>query len=91
MSISVAALIYVASRGIKWMRVGSLTNRAIKAAALAGLLGLVFELVQILIPDRAPTTTDLLTFAVGGVVGAWAYAIAPPPGDTPPTAPAHGR
>jgi VanZ family protein len=82
-SISVAALIYVASRGIKWMRVGSLMKRAIKAAALASLLGLVFELVQVLIPDRAPTTTDLLTFAVGGAVGAWAYILAPPPVDTP--------
>jgi len=91
MSISVVALTYVASGGVGWMRIGSLMNRTIKAAALAVLLGLVFELVQVLIPNRAPTTTDLLTFAVGGAVGTWAYMFAPPPGDTPPTAPAHRR
>jgi hypothetical protein len=49
------------------------------------------ELLQVPIPDRAPTTTDLLAFAVGGAVGAWAHAIAPPPGDTPRAAPKHSK
>lgn len=43
--------------------------RALRAAVFAGLLGVVLELGQFLLPDRIPSVTDVFCFAVGGAMG----------------------
>jgi len=43
------------------------------SAVGTGALGLGLELLQFLLPGRVPSTTDVLTFALGGAVGAWVY------------------
>ncbi len=63
-----AGLVYLAqawsgvpSRG-PWRAVG-------RGALLAGLLGLIFESAQFMLPHRTPSVTDVATMAFGGALG----------------------
>ena len=67
-----AAVTYTACLGGWWF--GRPTPAAILRAALAaGLLGLILEGGQFLLPSRVPSVTDVFCFAVGGAMGCWAY------------------
>lgn len=43
------------------------------AVVLAGGLGLCLEALQFLLPGRVPSTTDVCTFALGGLLGTWVH------------------
>ncbi len=68
-----AALVYVLCIRSRWLRRGSITVCLLKAAALATALGLFMEGVQFFLPDRGPTTTDVLSFTCGGAAGVSIY------------------
>jgi VanZ family protein len=46
-------------------------SRVLRGAMWAGLIGLVSELGQFLLPGRIPSLTDVVCFAAGGAIGAW--------------------
>jgi len=49
----------------------SLWPQVVRGAMWAGLIGLVSELVQFLLPSRTPSLTDVFCFAAGGAIGVW--------------------
>jgi len=65
--------VYVARLGGGWLDRGPRGSRALKAALLAGAMGLALEAGQLLLP-RVPSVTDVMCFAVGGALGGWAGA-----------------
>lgn len=67
------ALVYVARLGGGWLDRGPRGARALKAALLAGAMGLFLEAGQLFLP-RVPSVTDVTCFAVGGALGGWAGA-----------------
>jgi VanZ family protein len=69
MATLVSAFFYVLSMGGGRLTRGSRAARVAKATGLAALLGLGMELVQFFIPDRGPTTTEVVCFAAGGAIG----------------------
>ena len=70
--ILVGALTYAAARHSRRLVQESRFGRILKAALLAGCLGLVLEFGQFFL-DRVPSTTDVFCFAVGGALGHWLY------------------
>ena len=76
--IVLGALAYAAT--LLWRRLaeGGTVLRVLKAAALAGGLGLVLEFGQFFL-ERVPSVTDVFCFAIGGALGAWVYICYPAP------------
>ena len=66
------AVAYVGCLG-GWPARGSAGRRILSAAAAMGLLGLILETGQFLLPPRTPSVTDVFCYALGGAVGCWAY------------------
>ena len=75
----VAGLTYTIGLGRQGAVGGRRVRRMLTAAAWAGLLGLVLEGGQFLIPNRVPSITDVFSFALGGALGSWVVT-APLPG-----------
>lgn len=67
---------FVICRRGGWAVRGSRFARVAKAAIVCGTLGLGLELLQLFIPGRSPGTSDVLCFAAGGALGAWASLVA---------------
>lgn len=74
-----ATLTHVAGLGWRRLSRGTRWSRACKAALLAGVLGLILEMGQFLLPGRVPSVTDVFCFALGGLIGA----AVKPPGSQP--------
>jgi VanZ family protein len=88
MAVWSAAFVYILMLWHGWLARGSVAARLWKGAAVATVLGLALELPQFLLAEREPSTTHVFLFAVGGLVGALAYMLAPPAG--PPSTDAAG-
>ena len=59
-------------------------RRIIKGALLAGVIGVMLQLLKFLVPERGPEMARLSSFFIGGALGVWIYIHAPPPAGAPP-------
>jgi VanZ family protein len=74
----VGALTYATTIAWRWLGEGDAARRVLRAALLAGGLGLVLEFGQFFL-ERVPSVTDVFCFAAAGALGAWVYLRYPPP------------
>lgn len=60
---------FLQGRSLRWKIIIGLTG--------AGLLGLLLEMAQFLLPTRTPSVSDVFSFAVGGALGAYTSNLRP--------------